>query len=83
MSNTSRKLRKRSGEKFVRVPKVGTPIEERFVPIVLETKKLGLGLSHPSHRALKKRAEAIAIRDVDKPVEVVAPKRTRAKKAAA
>ncbi len=29
MSTTARKTRKRGGEKFVRIPKIGTPIEER------------------------------------------------------
>lgn len=31
MTNTARKARKRAGEKFTRVPKVGTPLSERSI----------------------------------------------------
>ena len=57
MSNAARKARKRAGEKFVKAPKVGTPIELRAIPQVMKHDPVfGYGV-FPSNRAAKKVAD--------------------------
>lgn len=53
MSNTARKARKRAEIKFEKAPKVGTPREERAVPMV-QRKVKGVLRTLPSARALKR-----------------------------
>jgi hypothetical protein len=64
MSNAARKQRKKNGEKFVRVPKVGTPLELRRIREVIRPTKLGLR-EMKSNRHTRKIQEAIRIRDLD------------------
>ena len=56
MSTKARKARKRAGIPFVKAPKVGTPLEERAVPLVSRKVDGVLGW-HPSNRAVKKLAD--------------------------
>jgi hypothetical protein len=60
MSNKARKERKRSGKKFSKEPKVGTPLEQRAIKTVYEPES---GKIHPSKRAYRRIKEAIEIRD--------------------
>lgn len=65
MSTRARKARKRSGEKFVREPKVGTPLEERTLRQVVKETRFGQRL-RPSNRHKRQIDAAIKIRDMDK-----------------
>lgn len=64
MSNRARKERKKNGEKFVREPKVGTPLELRRIREVIRPTQLGLR-EMKSNRHTRKIQEAIRIRDMD------------------
>jgi len=59
MSTTARKLRKRSGVKFVHPAKVGTPLEDRSSQPVMRPN----GDFAPSRRKAAKLAKQIAVRD--------------------
>lgn len=63
MSNTNRKARKTAGVKFIRTPKVGTPVQDRAE---FNTRVLGnQGTKHagmPVPRSGKKLARAVAAR---------------------
>lgn len=59
MSTTARKLRKRSGLKFVHPTKVGTPLEQRSSQPVFRPN----GDFAPSRRKAAKLAKQIAVRD--------------------
>lgn len=65
MSNRARKDRKARGEKFVRVPKVGTLPEDRIIPVVYDRagKKTGASYQHFSKRYAKKLIKRIEERD--------------------
>ena len=63
MSNAARKARKRSGEKFTKPAKVGTPLEQRKIEPVFDRAS---GSMHPSRRQYRKIKSAIEIRDMDK-----------------
>lgn len=54
MSNAARKARKRAGIKFVKPAKVGTPLEDRHVPLVLKKGPDGNLGWHESTRALRR-----------------------------
>lgn len=65
MSNTARKARKKSGEKFVHKAKAGTPLEYRALrPSSMENQMKPFGRRH-SARHTKKIEDAIKIRDMD------------------
>lgn len=53
MSTAARKARKRAGIKFEKAPKVGTPLEDRTVPMVQRMVK-GMFRILPSARARKR-----------------------------
>ncbi len=61
MSTYARKTRKRSGEKFAKAPKIGTPLEDRSLgqPIIDRAS----GRIHPSHRKFNKMVKRIEARD--------------------
>jgi hypothetical protein len=60
MATAARKARKRSGEKFTKTAKVGTPLEERRIEPVFDRTTGGF---HPSHKAYRRIKDAIDIRD--------------------
>lgn len=62
MSNTARKARKRSGEKFVHPAKELTPIFDRMVP----TSFVG-GKPHLSKRVIKRRAAQLEVLGIENP----------------
>jgi uncharacterized C2H2 Zn-finger protein len=62
MGNAARKARKRDGEKLMKTPKVGTPLEKRQIKPVYEND----GRVHPSARQYTKVRKQIAIRDAGK-----------------
>lgn len=67
MSTAARKIRKRSGEKFVRIAKVGTPLEDRQVPVVTDRNGRVVGpiINHFSKRVWNRLAERIKLRDAE------------------
>lgn len=64
MSTKARKARKRAGVKFEKAnagaAKVGTPVEERSVPLVLKKRDGAFGY-FPSNRALRKVADRVKL----------------------
>lgn len=63
MANTNRKARKAAGEKFVRVPKVGTPVQERswFAKLLPSLNPMN---PVPRRRSEKARRRALADRGI-------------------
>lgn len=54
MANAARKERKRLGIKIVKAAKVGTPPEDRAIPVVQDRagRSAGIVITHPSNRAV-------------------------------
>lgn len=56
MPTKARKARKRAGEKLIKEPKVGTPRNERFIPVYNRQGPFGFG-AYPSARQKRKLAK--------------------------
>lgn len=83
MSNTQRKARKKAGIQFKRTPKVGTPLDERAVPVVQKTIR-NIPTTGQSNRAAKKISDRIAFiaKHAAESLPVAAKKTTRKKASA-
>lgn len=57
MSTAARKARKRAGIRFEKPAKVGTPVMQRSVPLVMD----GSGMLWPSKRARRKQRDRVEL----------------------